>query len=81
MFPLRHNCSEFGLHGCVMFLPLCKLDLRSLSLICKEFFRTYLIVIRRGLVLLLQLRLQTKSFGDVLGVPHSLISHILIWLH
>lgn len=31
---LRHNGSKFGLHGCVMFLPLCKLDLRSLSLLC-----------------------------------------------
>ena len=64
-----------------MFLPLCKLDLRSISLLCKEFFGTYLVVIRQGLVLLLQLRFQPKSFGDVLGVPHSLISHILIWLH
>jgi hypothetical protein len=44
--PLRHHCSEFGLHGCVVFLPLCKLDLRSLSLLCKEFFRTDLVVIR-----------------------------------
>ena len=31
--PLGHNGSELGLHGCVMFLPLCKLDLRSLSLL------------------------------------------------
>jgi hypothetical protein len=33
------------------------------------------------LVLLLELRLQPISLGDVLGVPHSLIGDILIWLH
>lgn len=79
--PLGHNGSELGLHRCVMLLPLCKLDLRSLSLLCKEFFCADLVVIGRGLVLLLELRLQPISLGDVLGVPHSLIGDILIWLH
>lgn len=72
---------ELFCHGCVVLMSLGKLNTGGHSLLGQEFFGTDLRIIGRALFLLLVLWLQSISFGDVLGVPHSFVGHVLIWLH